>query len=122
MRATVIACTVPYYENAETKGMCVCGVTKCMHMESNYLGQDTAKSTVWNGQKGRCETSNGKLSFKTLVLIAVSITKRSGVMTVRVDDFRPAVDIDSCRSPHAAGQSCSFWNRSGPNLKAADFK
>lgn len=29
---------------------------------------------------------------KPLVLISGSITKRPGVMTVRVDDFRPAVD------------------------------
>lgn len=119
MRATVDACTVPYYKPAETKGMCVCVcVTKCMHTESNCLGQDTAKSTVWNGQKGRCETANGKLSFKTLVLIAVSITKRSGVMTVRVDDFRPAVDIDSCRSPQCCRSKLFFLESVRTQLKS----
>lgn len=59
--------------------------------------------SVWNFLTEGCGS-------ETLVLISVIITKRSGVMTVRVDDFRPAVDSDHGSSQKAAGNSCSLLN------------
>lgn len=66
------------------------------------------------------ELSNGEPLFGNPVLISVIISKRSGVMTVRVDDFRPAVDIDRGISRKAAGKSCSPLNR--PQIQLRTFE